>query len=272
MTETVSVQALVERFGEAQAVAPWGKCIIVPSDKFEQSWRSDLAGLGLVCHSWYWNGAAVVFVQLKRAVPQGKTVYVPPVVPVVHSNSVVTEVKKMVETKTLKMPHWSLDEDAYIKELYNSGKLTDKIAELVHAKYPVRNAPGILKHLQKLQQTGFLEYRMVKGKAKVPPLDKISEVKVTAPVMQAFEVQSLKVAALEQSIAVLQEAFSALSKLAIDTRKQSSALMDKIGEASSLYATTTYVDECCGELRRGLEKHKHAQGSGEAMLPMEASS
>jgi hypothetical protein len=221
-----------------------------------------------------------VFVQLKRAAAEGKVVYVPPSRPLESAPVLLAdrsngnlEVKKLQEEKLKgKRCLWTSQEDAYIAELYNAGKPTAEVARLVHERFPVRNAPGILKRLQVLQTKGVIGRRGVREEAVKGIAEPWAELKITAPAVQAFEALSLKVAGLEKSVAVLQEAYDAQSKAYVDLRsKIENALINK--EGSNIEKLIADFDRLTAEfsvVHERIAKHKHAQGSGEAMLPVAA--
>jgi prophage DNA circulation protein len=92
---------------------------------------------------------------------------------------------------------------------------------------------------------------------------------VTAPVVQAFEMQSLKIAALEKSVAVLQQAYDAQSGAYVELRSKLENSVAALEKTISNVAGTTPSQDEVDELADKLARHKHAVGSGEAMQPME---
>lgn len=112
----VSIDELKQRFGPAVNVAPYGECIVIQGVEFDPDWEAELGDKGYTCHFTDLDGHAVTLVQLKKAVAEGKVVYVPPpkpaVIPEVHSNDVeVKETEKVEKRKyVLRGPAWT-DED-----------------------------------------------------------------------------------------------------------------------------------------------------------------
>jgi len=74
----ISLEELTEKFGPAAHVAPYGDCLIVDGKEFNPDWEAELADQGYRCYESSVSGRAVTLIKLARAVPPGKTVYVPP--------------------------------------------------------------------------------------------------------------------------------------------------------------------------------------------------
>ena len=74
----VSIEELKARFGPPLAVAPYGECLVVQGAEFDPDWEVYLGDEGYKCFFTDLDGHPVTLVRLKRVVPEGKVVYVPP--------------------------------------------------------------------------------------------------------------------------------------------------------------------------------------------------
>ncbi|MGD6851189.1 MAG: hypothetical protein ACQCN6_03925 [Candidatus Bathyarchaeia archaeon] len=277
---TVTVEALVEQFGEPRVVAPWGECLVIPTAQFQEEWRGLLAGLGLVCRFGSWDRQSVVFVQLKRVVPQGKVVYVPPPkaveLRVGTVKSVETpppafipsyvEVKEEVNEKFGKK--WTSEEDKRLLEVIGDvtyGVINVFAKACTEGKFPGRNANGCQQRLEKLRRAAS------KAKASGSQVTVSDEKALAVVIAQGITTQ--RIIDLEKSVVVLQEAYDAVSKGYVELRSKLEDGLLTLEKQIDVFAAAglTSSQDKMDELTEKLAKHKHAAGSGETMLPMEAS-
>jgi hypothetical protein len=253
----VSVEELQARFGDPVVVAPWGECIIVPAGQFEESWRAALAALGLVCRLSDWDRRTVVLVQLKKAVPEGKTVYVPPSKPesnalasrnVVHGDLEVKELEKKEQTKKQGWAaKWTPEEDKLLLEFAGDAKFAvNRLIEPHLSKLPGRTLAACLWRVGYLRKR-LEKKRFVMGAVNVADVTGGTDAKKSEKSADASEALAERV-----------------EKIAVDLRN----LTDLVTRSM---ATIGSLNELEKDLRQTIVRHKHAQGSGEAMLPMEAS-
>lgn len=143
----VTIDWLKETFGSPVNVAPYGECIVVQGDRFDPDWEAELGDQGFRCHFTDLDMRAVTLVQLKKAVAEGKVVYVPPKVPElssvtdeVHSNLEVNETAKSIEvSKKFHGKPSSNIADSFIAELWNAGKNRLEVIDAVKEKFPTEN-------------------------------------------------------------------------------------------------------------------------------------
>jgi hypothetical protein len=180
----VSVDELKARFGPALVVAPFGECIVIPGVEFDPDWEVSLGDKGYMCHFTDLDGHAVTLVQLKKAVAEGKAVYVPPekpaVIPEFHSNQ--TEVKEVekVENEENKRVNWQPEEDALLISLWNQGSSIPDIAVKVEEKYPIRKGNSANMRLKRLRIVGQIQPRNKHVREKVAEVEKVEEVEKVA--------------------------------------------------------------------------------------------
>jgi hypothetical protein len=194
----VSIDELKARFGPALNVAPFGECIVIQGDKFDPDWEVSLGDKGYTCHFTDFDGHAVTLIQLKKAVAEGKVVYVPPkkpepaVIPEVYSNDVEVKETEKVEKKVyaLQGPRWTIAEKTELLKEYDrlvaEGKKYGSriiLAELPQFKGRSKNGIDLqLKHL--------LKKRRAKGEvAAVPQVEKVEDVEKVEAV-EPVEAQS----------------------------------------------------------------------------------
>ena len=131
-------------------------------------------------------------------------------------------------------------------------------------RFPERSAGAVGNRVSALQVEGRIQPRFkTKRKGAKAPEKKIAEdaksVKVEGPFSSKGEAEE------SSEIKTLFEVYDALSKDHVALKTDFKKLEARVDE---LAGACTYIPE----LQENLTKHKHAQGSGEAMLPMEASS
>lgn len=96
-----------------------GVCFVVPGAEFDPDWDVYLGDLGYRCHETILDGHPVTLIQLKRAVPEGKSVYVPPKAPKIYGNE--EEVKKVNENRSAQRgPDWSEAQTSLLLKLWES--------------------------------------------------------------------------------------------------------------------------------------------------------
>ena len=157
---------------------------------------------------------------------------------------------------------WSLEEDALIVELWKNGVSLAEIGVEVNKKYPKRVGKAAVARVYQLQGKGSIEKRH-KPKLKAPETTDAekSEKSTETPVPEESPI--------EKRLRILSEAYESLSKGYIDLKtefdKQHKFVID------SLYVPLQELKDSVENLNTNFPRHKHAV-SGEAMLPMEASS
>lgn len=257
----------------------WGQCIVVPSAEFSMEMEGSLVAQGLRCHYTTLEGHAAVFVQLKRSAAIGKTVYVPLTKSesVVHGNSL--EVKK-VENKdsntekslsSLKGPAWTSEDEQRLLKRYHeieaqdgqSLNHIDRVRKLL-PEFSDRNESSVNQKARKLlrKEAGGKKRGEDSVKTVSVALEMPTELKRLAELLQK----------LSADYVVLKAEFEQLRK---DSFVEYSLRTNVVHHEQRLDSQT----ECIANLNRDVQalaveikKHKHAQGSGEAMLPMEAAS
>lgn len=147
--DLVSVEQLQGAFERVEPIAPWGLCVVVKEADWLPRWQQDLASQGVRCHFGFFDGRTAVFVPLKRVVPEGKVVYVPPATFKLAAAeptqiTVTEEVKKTEKTEVKKTPaNWIKPSnkiaDDYIIELWQNDKTYGEIEKAVEEKYPNEN-------------------------------------------------------------------------------------------------------------------------------------
>jgi ribosomal protein S27E len=175
-------------------VAPWGSCLIVPGAEFDPDWEVTLGDQGFRCHFTDLNGKAVTLVQKRKAVPDGKVVYVPPRNTQTQSNKVL-EVKEMEKKTDIVRARarggnnwqnvWRIEEDELLISLWNrEPKLTvPKIAEEFRAKFSERSPGAISNRISALQQKGRINprWQLKKRKGAKDPKPKVRNPQRTSP-------------------------------------------------------------------------------------------
>lgn len=154
-----------------ETVAPWGLCLVVPGKEFNPDWEVSLGDQGFKCHLGDFDQKPVVFVQKRKAVPNGKIVYVPPRES--RSNEVL-ETKEMEKKTDIVRARarggnnwqnvWRIEEDELLISLWNQEpKLkSPKIIEEFHAKFQARSSGAVLNRISALQQEGRINSRFAK--------------------------------------------------------------------------------------------------------------
>jgi hypothetical protein len=170
----ISVDVLLQRFGPALDVKPWGECIVVQGSEFDPDWEAELGDLGFRCHFGSLDGHAVTFVQLKKAVAPGKTVYVPPAVIKEVPIHEVQKVENKVANEESKHVSWRPEEDVFLIELWNQGLSIPEIELMVRRSYPGRIGNAANMRLKRLRFSGKIQPRQkrVSGNGEVKKMEK----------------------------------------------------------------------------------------------------
>jgi hypothetical protein len=146
----VSIEKLTEKFGPSKDVKPWGSCLVVQGTEFDPDWEAELGDLGYRCHFGTLDQHAVTFVQLKKTVAPGKSVYVPPK-PTDPAGAAAARV------------YWSAQEDDFLIELWKSNLTIEEINLRVTEKFPVRVGVAAKHRLTRLKSAGRIQNRNVSG-------------------------------------------------------------------------------------------------------------
>ena len=288
----VTVEELQERFGEPQIVAPWGECLIIPGSEFDAAWRAELAALGLVCRFGDWDRRSVVFVQLKRSMPEGKVVYVPPSKPevVVHGNLEVKKVEKEESKETKKcggwINKWAPEEDKVLLDAVGDVKfgVNRLIKPLLDAgKLPGRTLNSCLwrvsalrkKSAKKLAQKNAASEAIKEKASRQDIADQDARRRETAEA-QVFVADPFKaIGALSQIVDKLQKDLVELQVKVESTKsfsnKKTEALARVVGGSFASNADVAELKERLEAFEKEFVVHKHADKTGEAMVPPEAS-
>ena len=159
----VSIAELKEKFGPSHDVAPYGECIVVQGTEFNPDWEAELGDQGYKCHFGDLDGHAVTFVQLKKAVGEGKAVYVPAKMPEVDSGA-----------SNRDRENWQPVEDAFLVSLWNQGLTIPEITKKVEEKYPSRKGNSANMRLKRLRLAGKIQPRQkrVSGNVEVKEVEK----------------------------------------------------------------------------------------------------
>ncbi len=271
----VSIEELKQRFGPPLSVAPYGECLIVQGAEFDPDWEVALGDQGFKCFNVTLDAHPVTLVQLKKRVAEGKVVYIPPAKSPkdARSNSVIDgekEVEKMEKNEPKKAErtealrerkqggkrglNWTPKEDAELLKTYDKLVSEGKrwgMVKVFAEKFPDRLGNAAYQRLKRLLKN------MPKD-TKSSPEKPAPEQKATKSTCDTPKTDS------ELAIEMLQQSYDALSKEVAELKTEVESLRDFVEANIAVKYKVT-------QFERALIKHKHAQGSGEAMLPMEAS-
>lgn len=234
-----------------QNVAPFGACVVVPGAEFDPDWEVFLGDQGCQCHFTDLDGKPVTLVQRKSSSGQGaRDVFAPEEKSGGNKNLEKGKREKAERTEALQerqkggnnwVKLWTAEEDAFLIELWNRTPrlvVTD-LAALLHAKYPARSIMAVTNRVSALQQEGRIQSRF---KAKRKDAKASREKKAAEDAKSTSDAAAESDSDLSKRLDVLEQAYAALSKAIAELKT----------------------------LEPALRNHKHAAGSGEAMLPMEA--
>ena len=171
---------------------------------------------------------------------------------------------------------WSPEEDALIIELWKKDLTLAEISVEVNKKYPKRIGKAAVARVYQLQGKGAIEKRH-KPKLKVAKSPETTETTKTTKTTKTTESEKSTETSIEVKGLSVIELIQVKILAAFDEIK---AVRDVVNaNADSLAARNVALNNLekeltrsIAELRKDLVRHKHAIGSGEAMLPMEASS
>ncbi len=294
----VSIEELKQRFGPPLSVAPYGECLIVQGAEFDPDWEVLLSDRGFNCFNIDLDTHPVTLVQLKKRVAEGKVAYVPPAKSPkdARSNSVIDgekEVEKMEKNEPKKAErtealrerkqggkrglNWTPKEDAELLKAYDSLISEGKrygIVKVIAAKFPDRSGSAAYQRLKRLlKKRGEKASKAAKSAPEKvvskEPIEKFAEItKSTGDIEKTDS---------ELAIEVLQQAYDALSKAYVEVKTELKKQQDFV--LNFVYVPLNQNAEALKDLqakykklRKKLARHKHAVGSGEAMLPLEDSS
>lgn len=256
----VSVDELKQKYA-VMKVPPYGDCIIIPGEEFDPDWDVFLGDQGYNCYETILDEHPVTLVQLKhtRSIAAEKKDPAP-------AAAGATQKKRFVHGKT-----WEAPEDKLLIALWEVKPQLSfpKLTEKFRAQFPDRSPGSITNHVWSLQQAGKIKPRFTIKRAKPgknTPVAK-SEKNIEAP---------SKVEEVKPDLEL------ALVNLTLETKAQ----IDSINEAyielkneffgiktgvSKLANAVVKLQAKVAELERALVEHKHADKTGEAMQPLEAS-
>jgi len=174
-------------------------------------------------------------------------------------------IKKVITEKTppqWRNPErrWKPEEDELLKKLWNEGLRKSEIVSAFAVDFPKRTEIAVIIRLKRLRERGKL--------SRVQPLAKNSE-----------KEKATKGTKSENDAPIAPDLELALANLTLETKRQIDDLKQATIEVrkrtdelyENLNATFQGLDKRVTALEKALSSHKHAV-SGEAMLPMEASS
>jgi hypothetical protein len=165
----ISFEELQRRFGPAVAVAPYGESVVVPGTEFNPDWEAELGDQGFSCHLGYFDGKAVTFVPVKKAVVPGKVVYVPPK----PKDPPVAEAPDVQQNR--RKGNWTAEEDALLIDLWNQGLSVPAITVKVGEKYPIRKGTATNMRLKRLRLVGKIQPRNKSNHVEVKTMEKTEE-------------------------------------------------------------------------------------------------
>ena len=132
---------------------------------------------------------------------------------------------------------------------------------LRHAAFPKRTEAATKLRIKRLQNHGVIQKRLMWRKDKEAKRSPEKPAEKEAIVSNDAELELR--AKLDKRIDILGEAYDALSKAYVKLRTEHESLKDFVEANLS-------VKYRLDKLERNILKHKHAEGSGEAMTPLEA--
>jgi hypothetical protein len=250
----ITFEELAQKY-PVQSVAPYGACVVVPGVEFDPDWEVYLGDHGCRVIMTDLDGRPVTLVQRKSAGGESvRDVYA-----LEESGGDKKSMEKVERTKSLHarakggnlwLKVWSVEEDEFLIGLWNrKPKLTvAKITVEFCARFPDRSPGAVGNRVSALQVEGRIQPRFkTKRKGTKAPENEDEKLETEEP----YEKKALS------------EAYEALSKAYVELKTDFKKLEARVDE---LAGVCTYIPE----LQANLIKHKHAVGSGEAMLPMEA--
>lgn len=266
----ITVEELQQRFA-VRTVPPYGECVVVPGAEFDPDWEVYLGDQGYSCRFTDFDKRPVVLVHVKQVRRNASSV-----TDKVPEN--VESVKSKENKKNRKKRHrgnprpvmpwlenkefWTDEEDTFVMDLWRKGVSLSQVGVKVHEQFPSRSKSAGIKRVYRLQEKGLLEKRS-KEKVRYTSsrywrpeeieflIDKWNKGLIVTEIEAEF---------VEQVLGSQNDFAVALAELKADFDRQMQFIHTSLVELSADVA----------ELKLRSTKHKHAMGSGEAVMPMEA--
>jgi len=295
----ITIEELIARFGPTHVVAPWGECVVVQGTEFDPDWEVYLGDAGYCCHFDKLDDHPVVFVPLKvkakRVSPlagkSGAGLWTPEqdefLVSLWNEGLTINviarrveerfpcrrglaakkrldrlrdagaiglryagshcnlEVKKVEEKKIVKGcqkgPSWKIEDEQRLMKRFREVPIANRMEKIkaLLPEFPGRPLSGLDQKIQKLKRKEKEEKAARESTQEKPNTDE-----------EHLRSRDLLAEALDEKYALLRADF------------------DK--QMAFIHPAIVELREIAESAKEGLVKHKHAQGSGEAMLPMEA--
>jgi hypothetical protein len=303
-SKTVTIEQLTQDFGAPINVAPYGACLIIPGDKFDPDWEVLLGDQGYEVHNVKLEKQEVSLIKLKKTVPYGKTVYVPPKVedPLVDDlppAAAVAETKpepedlediekeetthasvEPVEPERKNYHEWTEQEEALLlKEhdrLVSEGKGFGSQTEVgrivtIEGLSPATITSKLKKLISKrpktAQNSGRIQSRKKRSEKIAETRSDIREIPKIKIASAPAELPAIDTKELWETVAKLQEVYDSLNRSYVELKSELEA--QKKFSIEKICVQLNENTDDIKKLKYGLPKHKHAV-SGEAMVPMEA--
>ncbi len=261
----VSIEELKQKFvNEKNPIhKDWlkGESIVILGTDFNPDWESELAEQGYRIHNTSLNGKAVTLVYLKKAVPNGKSVYVPPkasVIEVTEKTDPLDEPK--AEKKSNSWTAWAPEEDKLLIELRTrQPRLNgEEVFAEFHKAFPNRPRMGTDKHISKLQKKG-----LITKNRRVPNKAALSEPPTEEPPQEPEPAGLIEVKPDLETKQQIDKLHKELEELKTELKKLNDFVLTWV------YVPLNENTEAIKELKPALAKHKHLEKTGEAVLTME---
>lgn len=247
-----------------------GRCVVVPGAEFDPDWAVCLEDAGYRCVDDVLDGAPVTFVVLGGA--RSNEVMEVGKVELLKEQNKETIKPIVPETpKSNKRGHanWTESEDSFLVALWKQmPPLTvSEIGDAFIVKFPHRTWPAVAGRITCLQGK-----RLIAPKQKHKHKSEMT-IEMKGKGAKASDSSAVSGEAVPSVIIVpdvlkpLAEAYESLSRAYVELKTDFKNLETLVVNNMATVGTVTDIEK---ELRRYLTEHKHAMGSGEAMLPMEA--
>ena len=296
----ISIDVLKTRFGPAVNIAPYGECLVIHGVDFNPDWEAELGDLGYKCFLTNINERPVTLVKLKKAVPDGKAVYVPPTAHAAASKILDIEAPNTKQTASHKS---NAKADDFIVELWKANLTYNQIYKTVKEKFPreeicVDYRISLLKNAGRIQARHKIKQNPVAKATKDPPATAAApavdnEKSTEAPAEPPLEEPPEEAGPIEQmpdenvgirglsdivkKVQIISEAYESLSKAHVELEENFEELEENFEAYAKMYRAISEVrredlkilTEKCQQLQKKLANHKHTV-SGEAAIPLEA--
>ena len=292
----ISIDELQRRFGPAVNVAPYGECLVIHGVDFNPDWEAELGDLGYKCFLTNINERPVTLVKLKKAVPDGKAVYVPPTARAAASKILDIEAPNTKQTASHKS---NAKADDFIVELWKANLTYEQIYKSVKEKLPEEHISVdyrilLLKNAGRIQSRHKINRGSTIKAANDPPataaapaVDAVNNEKsIEAPAEPPLEEPPEEAGPIEQTpdenvgisdlsdivkkVQIISEAYESLSKAHVELEEDFEAYAKMQREISEAHREDLKIlTEKYQQLQKKLANHKHAV-SGEAAIPLEA--